>query len=199
MNVPRIDPPPAGGPVDGEGAPGTLSSGFAPGLDCPPEAGFRPQPQTPVTDSRPLAATSPDGAPAGHSRNWRLPAAASSVTVLRRGLNDFLHGAPLSEDERYDLLLAVCEAASNAIEHAGYPNEPFFEVLTEVSDAGVTIIVRDHGQWCDDAPGTYRGRGLAMMWVLADTTVAPGPDGTTVTIRSRPRHRRPPGSSAWPA
>jgi anti-sigma regulatory factor (Ser/Thr protein kinase) len=114
------------------------------------------------------------------------------VTVLRRGLNDFLRGGPLSDDERYDLLLAVCEAASNAIEHAENPSEPFVDVLTEVSDAGVTIVVRDHGQWCDATPGTDRGRGLAMMWILADTTVAPGTHGTTVTIRSRPRHRQHP-------
>jgi len=121
---------------------------------------------------------------------WRLPATESSVTSLRRGLNDLLGGAGLSGDERYDLLLAVCEAASNAIEHARDPSEPFIDVLSEMSDGRVTIVVRDYGQWCDVVPGPHRGRGLGMMWLLADTAVAATPHGTTVTIRSSPRHGR---------
>jgi anti-sigma regulatory factor (Ser/Thr protein kinase) len=112
------------------------------------------------------------------------------VTVLRRALTDFLQGSDLSADERYDLLLAVCEAASNAIEHALNPTEPFFEVLTEIGGARVTVVVRDHGQWCHGPPGVDRGRGLAMMWMLADSTVTPSPRGTTVTIHSSPRHRQ---------
>jgi anti-sigma regulatory factor (Ser/Thr protein kinase) len=117
------------------------------------------------------------------------------VTVLRRGLNDFLREAELTDDERYDLLLAACEAASNAIEHAGNPSEPFFDVLTEIGDAGVTIVVCDHGQWREAPAGTYRGRGLAMMRVLVDATVDARPQGTTVTLRSRhpaPRAPAPP-------
>ena len=99
--------------------------------------------------------------------------------------------AALSGDERYDLLLAVCEAASNAIEHARDPSEPFIDVLSEISDGRVTVVVRDHGQWSSAASGPHRGRGLQMMWLLADTTLAPSPRGTTVTIRSSPRRRSP--------
>jgi anti-sigma regulatory factor (Ser/Thr protein kinase) len=113
------------------------------------------------------------------------------VTVVRRELNTFLHAADLSDDERHDLLLAVCEATSNAIEHASNPTEPFIEVLAEIGDPRVTITVCDHGRWRDAVAGPHRGRGLAMMWILADTTVAAGRRGTTVTIRSSPRHARP--------
>jgi anti-sigma regulatory factor (Ser/Thr protein kinase) len=129
-------------------------------------------------------ASSQDRLPDGRRRSWRLPATTVSVTVLRRGLNDFLRGAALSDDERYDLLLAGCEAASNAIEHAADPSEPFFDVVTELGDDGVTIVVCDHGQWRDATPGTYRGRGLVMMRALVDTTVEALPKGTTVTLRS---------------
>ncbi|MET0765596.1 MAG: ATP-binding protein [Blastococcus sp.] len=118
-------------------------------------------------------------------RVWRLPATESSVPSLRRGLHVFLDGSDLSGDERYDLLLAVCEAASNAIEHARDPSEPFIDVLSEISDGRVTVVVRDHGQWSSVASGAHRGRGLQMMWLLADTTLAPSPRGTTVTIRSQ--------------
>ncbi len=122
--------------------------------------------------------------PDGRRRDWRLPATESSLVLLRRGLSAFLRGAALSDDERYDLLLAVGEAASNAIEHAGDPSEPFVDVVAQVGDAGITITVCDHGQWRDATPGTYRGRGLAMMRVLVDTTIDAGATGTTVTLRS---------------
>jgi len=131
----------------------------------------------------------------GPRRSWRLPAIPSSVPALRRRLNGFLSGADLSDDERYDLLLAACEAASNAIEHAAVPSEPFFDALTEIDEAGVTVSISDHGHWRDATPGTFRGRGLAMMRVLVDTTVDTGPQGTTVTLRS---HRPAPWAPAAP-
>ncbi|WP_083606093.1 ATP-binding protein [Geodermatophilus obscurus] len=109
---------------------------------------------------------------------------------MRRALDAFRRESDLSEDERYDLLLAACEAISDAIEHARNPTEPFFEVLAEIGDAQVTITVCDHGRWRDAFAGTDRGRGLRVMWLLTDTTVAAGRDGTTVTIRSSPRHGR---------
>src|SRR5690242_13880417 len=124
----------------------------------------------------------------GRRRSWRLRAIESSVTTLRRELSDVLRAAGLSREDHIDLLLAACEAVSNAVEHAQDPSEPFVDVLSEIGDARVTILVRDHGHWRDAAPGAHRGRGLAMMWILADTTVAPGPQGTTVTLRSSPRH-----------
>ena len=126
----------------------------------------------------------------------RLSATAGSVTALRRELREFLCEGALSDDERYDLLLAACEATSNAIEHPREPSEPFVDIAAGIGDTGViTITVRDHGQWRDAPAGTHRGRGLAMMWMLATTTVAPGPQGTTVTIRSSPRHGRHPSAS----
>jgi anti-sigma regulatory factor (Ser/Thr protein kinase) len=188
-----IAPRRPGSPVDGEGDPVAVRrNAFAGQLDHPPEAGLRPQPGSSTEGGGPSVATTQDREPDGRRRDWRLPATESSVTVLRRGLGDFLRGAALSDDERYDLLLAAGEAASNAIEHAGDPSEPFFEVLARIGDASVTIIVCDHGRWCDGTPGTYRGRGLAMMRVLVDTTIDVGAHGTTVTLRShRPAARAP--------
>jgi len=107
-------------------------------------------------------------------------------------LSEFLGGCDLSDDDRYDVLLAACEAVSNGIEHAQHPQEPWVEVMAEIGVAAVTVVVRDHGQWREGDTAGDRGRGLAMMWVLADTTVASGPHGTTVTIRSSPRHRQLP-------
>jgi anti-sigma regulatory factor (Ser/Thr protein kinase) len=156
-------------------------------------AGRALQPATSAASGWPGDA-SHDGGPAGRRRHWRLPATERSVTVLRRALDAFFALADLSDDERYDLLLVACEAASNAIEHASNPTEPFFEVTAEIGHARITIVVCDHGQWRDAPAGAHRGRGLRMMWLLADTTVAAGRHGTTVTIRSSPRHGRHPAA-----
>jgi anti-sigma regulatory factor (Ser/Thr protein kinase) len=151
----------------------------------------RPSRRPPLRAAGARGDASPNAGPAGPRQRWRLPATGRSVTVLRRGLDAFLREANLSDDERYDLLLVACEAASNAIEHPGNPTEPFIEVLAEIAGPRVTIVVCDSGQWRDAPAGTHRGRGLAMMWLLADTAVAAGPHGSTVTIRSSPRHGRP--------
>jgi anti-sigma regulatory factor (Ser/Thr protein kinase) len=103
---------------------------------------------------------------------------------MRWGLRAFLGDAGLSGDELEDLILAACEAASNALEHAQHSTEPFFDVATQVTDDVVTIVVHDHGQWRAQTSSPHRGRGLAMMSVLADTSVAVGDRGTTVTLRS---------------
>ena len=191
MSVPRR----LGNPVDDAddevvGSPDTAAGH----LDRPALASPPPQPASSAAGSRPSGGTPHNRGSTGPRRHWRLPATVRSVTVLRRALEDFLRQAQLSDDERYDLLLVACEATSNAIEHARNPTEPFFEVLAEIGDTRVTLVVCDHGQWQDAPAGTDRGRGLQMMWLLADTTVAAGRHGTTVTIRSSPRHSRHPAA-----
>ena len=190
-----VHPLPSGDPVDGEADPVVSWRNASVGPPRrPTEAGLRLQPGTPAAGSCSSAGTSQNGGPAGRHRDWRLPTTESSVTVLRGGLADFLEEADLSDDERYDLLLATCEAVSNAAEHAGNPSMPFFEVLAQIGDCRVTVIVCDHGRWRNATAGasTDRGRGLSMMWILADTTIVAEPHGTTVTIRSSPRHGRHP-------
>jgi anti-sigma regulatory factor (Ser/Thr protein kinase) len=114
---------------------------------------------------------------------WRLRSIESSLPSLRRELSALLSTSTLSADETYDLLLSVSEAASNAVEHAQDPLEPFFDVVAEVEETTVTVTVTDHGRWLPPTASAFRGRGLEMMAVLADTTVVTGIDGTAVTIR----------------
>jgi anti-sigma regulatory factor (Ser/Thr protein kinase) len=190
-----IGPCRPGSPVDDEGAEMVRWPDSSAGhVGQPTRAGSRPQAATAAAGSWPSGGTAHNGGPAGPRQLWRLPATERSVTVLRRALDAFLREAELSDDERHDLLLAACEATSNAIEHARNPTEPFLEVLAEIGDAQVTIVVCDHGQWRDAPAGTHRGRGLGMMWLLANTRVAAGRHGTTVTIRSSPRHGRHPAA-----
>jgi anti-sigma regulatory factor (Ser/Thr protein kinase) len=104
--------------------------------------------------------------------------------VLRRRLRSWLHAAGVDPDRAYDLLLAACEAATNAIEHAQAPTEPFIEVTGVVASGSVRIVVRDYGQWRERVPSTDRGRGSTLMSAFADITATPGPEGTTVVINS---------------
>jgi anti-sigma regulatory factor (Ser/Thr protein kinase) len=131
--------------------------------------------------------------PAGHRAmsadgrycQWRLHSIESAIPRIRRGLRAFLDTAGLSEEETQDLIMAVCEAATNAVEHAQHPDVPFFDLSAEIGCEVVTVVVRDHGAWREPAASPYRGRGLAMMRILADTTVTAGVHGTTVTLRNR--------------
>jgi anti-sigma regulatory factor (Ser/Thr protein kinase) len=129
----------------------------------------------------PLTAhATPDGRPGA----WRLPAAPSSVPVLRRGLRALFGGAGVDEDQAYDLMLAVCEAATNAIEHAQSPTEPFFDVTARVGADQIRISVRDYGQWRERAASMDRGRGGTLMSAVGEITATPSPEGTTVVITS---------------
>jgi anti-sigma regulatory factor (Ser/Thr protein kinase) len=115
---------------------------------------------------------------------WRFPSDLSAVSSMRWELRSVLGETDLSLNEIEDLVLAVSEAANNAVEHAQDPRQPFFDVATEVDGGAVTIVVQDHGQWRPPTSGTGRGRGLAMMRALADISVATRAHGTTVTIRN---------------
>ncbi|NEK93538.1 response regulator [Modestobacter muralis] len=140
------------------------------------------QPAAPVV---PAAAPAPaPPAPPVHFDSWRFPASPRAIPGLRRALRRLLESAGLTEDQAYDLLLAACEAATNAVEHAQDPIEPFIDVTVEASATGVVITVRDYGQWRERGASMDRGRGSTLMSAFADISAVPSPEGTTVTIRA---------------
>ena len=133
--------------------------------------------------SRPPAVAPPPAPEQVHYERWRFPATPQAVPALRRALRRLFTAAELDEDTSYDLLLAACEAATNAVEHAQDPIEPFVDVAAEVGGGRVVITVRDHGQWRERVASMDRGRGSTLMSAIADITAVPSPEGTTVTIR----------------
>ena len=143
-----------------------------------------PDVRTLVPASRPPAVAPPPPPVEVHQERWRFPATLQAVPALRRALRRLFAAADLDEDRAYDLLLAACEATTNAIEHAQQPTEPFVDVTAEVGGGRVLITVRDYGQWRERVPSMDRGRGSTLMSAFADITVVPSPDGTTVTIRA---------------
>jgi PAS domain S-box-containing protein len=114
-----------------------------------------------------------------------LPADPSSLARLRRRLARFLHATGASEAEQYEVMLTICEAAGNAIEHAYGPGDATFDVEVEFAGGELMATVRDSGSW-RERRGEHRGRGLSIIEKLMDEVkVAAEDDGTVVTMRRR--------------
>jgi anti-anti-sigma factor len=116
----------------------------------------------------------------------RLPAAATSMSPLRRAVSAWAAAAGLPEESTEDLELAVGEAAANAAEHA-YPDGggEFDYSLARTDDGAVDVRVRDHGRWrAVPADNGHRGHGLRVIGELVEGFVIDrGPDGTEVRFR----------------
>ncbi|MEV4707624.1 SpoIIE family protein phosphatase [Actinoplanes sp. NPDC049316] len=113
----------------------------------------------------------------------RLPADPTRLSVLRRRLEDFLTANDVPENDVFDLLVAVSEAAANAIEHPIAPAEPVVTVEVSLDDDVVTATVRDTGSWRPSGGTGFRGRGLALIGALSELSVARSEAGTAVTLR----------------
>ncbi|MFD1150023.1 ATP-binding protein [Saccharothrix hoggarensis] len=138
---------------------------------------------------------------ADHHWGVEFPALAEELSAIRARLDAWLVREGLGEDDRYDLLLAVNEAASNAIEHAyGQGGRGTVHIEAEARpDGAIRVTVTDHGAWRVPRPAlSTRGRGLLLMRENVDEVLVDRqPDGTTVTLVLAPS-RRSSGATALP-
>jgi serine/threonine-protein kinase RsbW len=127
----------------------------------------------------------------------QLPVDPIAPSVARHRVRRWLAASCWPSGQLEDIILAVSEAVSNAIEHA-YLDGQCPEVVAlngeiEVAPGGqrrVTVIVRDHGRWrpppIDDE---NRRRGIPLMRACVDTVTIGRPDddraGTSVVLCSR--------------
>lgn len=135
-----------------------------------------------------------------------VPASPEHVATVRQRVTSLLRAAGFSPSEVIDVAVAVSEALSNAIEHAGpYAAEPTVKVECELDPEKAHIVVRDRGQkpWdpADTPPEadpmlewddlSHHGRGLQFMRALTDEfSIGHRGDGTEVHLIKR---RRPNG------
>jgi len=113
------------------------------------------------------------------------------VPTVRHRLRDWLDALAWPEPDLDDVLIAVNEACTNAIEHAYPPETPGYVTidgsLTHLrSERHVTVVVRDRGRW-RPAPvePRFRGYGITVMRGCMHTVnIQPNPDGTTLTLIS---------------
>lgn len=115
--------------------------------------------------------------------------AASPVHLphIRAQTRSWLAPFALDHDTRNDLVLAVNEAATNAVEHAyttpGPDDVVTVSFWTEVHH--LYLEVADHGRWraADPDPG-FRGRGILIMrQMVGSVSIDHDVDGTRVLLR----------------
>jgi PAS domain S-box-containing protein len=136
------------------------------------------------TDDVALLAVRPRPVSTG-SMKLSLAAEPESLGVLRRRLGRFLHAVGTSDHEAYEVMLTVCEAAGNAIEHAYGPADASFDVEVSFQSGTLVAVVRDRGSW-RERRGMHRGRGLKIIeGLMDDVEVKAEPDGTVIRMRRR--------------
>ncbi len=116
-----------------------------------------------------------------------FPSEAARLAEVRHRLRDWLQLGGIGSDQIYDVLLAVDEACTNAVEH-GYRDAPGIVGLRgEISGTDLYLSVVDRGSWepTGDRANSLRGRGLMMMRALvADVDISTGDEGTRVDLHA---------------
>jgi GAF domain-containing protein/anti-sigma regulatory factor (Ser/Thr protein kinase) len=114
-----------------------------------------------------------------------LPATTTALAVLRRSLRRWLTDNGATDNDVVEILIAVGEAAGNAVEHAYGPGDATFDVAATITSSEVEVIVRDYGAWRPPR-GHNRGRGTLLMQELMDGfEVRTTDEGTEVCLRRR--------------
>jgi anti-sigma regulatory factor (Ser/Thr protein kinase) len=114
-----------------------------------------------------------------------LPAIPASLAVIRARLRTWLPTAQVTPSAAAEILLAVGEAASNAVEHAvrGTASDVEVEVTARATTTGLALTVKDNGRWHAPRRSAQRGYGSRLISALVDTvTITPTPQGTTVEM-----------------
>jgi anti-sigma regulatory factor (Ser/Thr protein kinase) len=124
-------------------------------------------------------------------RSW--PADPEQLAAIRRDLSGWLEPLALSEEETADVVLAVDEAAANAVRHAYGPDEAGAVELTLWTESGTLCIeVVDHGSWRPPAErpadGVHGrgGRGIPLMSHMSESVLIHFDErGSRVLLRHR--------------
>jgi serine/threonine-protein kinase RsbW len=115
-----------------------------------------------------------------------LPAAPDQLPGLRRQVGAWARSVGFPAESAQDLVLAVDEAASNAVEHAYPTSAGSFTMLAACSRSAPTasVVLSDTGCWrAIPADPGMRGRGLTMMRSLAEVFhLVPTQYGSTVVL-----------------
>jgi len=123
-------------------------------------------------------------AAAAQPLSLELPTEPSQLAVLRAQLRPWLRSHGLDQQACHDVLVAIGEAASNAIEHPRDPQSAVFRVDGRVVDGELVIRVADSGRWRDQSLPTDRGRGLSFMrQLMSGVEILEGNGGTEVVLR----------------
>lgn len=114
-----------------------------------------------------------------------VPALPWSLRDIRFAVRRWLSAVGAAPRAVADLLVAVGEASTNAVEHAYGPSGGTVSVHLELQLPDVVATVRDTGRWRPPR-GENRGRGTMFMQKCSDDLrIDHGHTGTNVVIRRR--------------
>ena len=114
-----------------------------------------------------------------------------SLPKARAFVSDFLSNHPVTDDQSFDILLALNEAVGNAIRHAS--SGPL-RVSCDVQGSALLMQVEDSGRGFDYRPAMAElpdpmaasGRGFFLMHELMDEVVVrTSRRGTCVSMKTR--------------
>jgi anti-sigma regulatory factor (Ser/Thr protein kinase) len=127
------------------------------------------------------------------------PSAYESVAKARQAVGRFVEECGFGRAEVADIILAVGEACSNAVEH-GHVDSGCFAVSCTCERGQLKIEIKDDGDGFDSSlvdaiidPAACggRGRGIAIMRALMDDVkFRKTRHGTSVTLRKRKKTRQ---------
>jgi anti-sigma regulatory factor (Ser/Thr protein kinase) len=114
-----------------------------------------------------------------------LDDAPEGLRPMRHRLHAWLELRGCAPDDADAVVLAVNEAAANAIEHGYHDSNGLVEVTGDVSDGELQIVIEDQGGWRTGEPDPARGRGLPLMRTLMDDVEIERLDSSTRVILRR--------------
>src|SRR5215213_9753735 len=102
-----------------------------------------------------------------------LPARAENVAVVRHALAGLAERLGMDEASLADLKTVVTEASMNVVVHAYAGMEPGpLEIEAESDEAGLTVVIRDHGSGIRPRPDVERPSlriGLTLIAALSSS------------------------------
>jgi anti-sigma regulatory factor (Ser/Thr protein kinase) len=122
-----------------------------------------------------------------------IPADGQQLRTVRSDITAWLRQLDVGEQQRDDMVLAVCEAVTNAMEHAypaanrdGAADRVLVLAMTNGTRSMAAVVVVDRGEWRPPGDPGFRGRGLPIMRAVSDGFgLHHDGTGTTVVLRWR--------------
>jgi serine/threonine-protein kinase RsbW len=116
-----------------------------------------------------------------------MPARPEGVGVVRQALAGMADALDFDASVLADMKMAVTEACTNVVVHAYDEDSGVLEVEMLADEAGLTIVVRDHGSGIQPRPARSEppalGLGLPLIAALSDSFELRGSAGQGTEVR----------------